>query len=49
MTLDKNKTVWQRLALELKSALPEADDKEVVRLTAALHPYVVAEKQEAKK
>lgn len=49
MTLDRNKTVWQRLALELKAAMPDADDKEVARLTEALHPYVVAERNEAKR
>ncbi|GGO59078.1 hypothetical protein GCM10010910_01160 [Microbacterium nanhaiense] len=44
--LDRNKTVYQRLRERLAEALPVGTD--IDKAAAALHPYVVAERHDAK-
>lgn len=44
--LDPNKTVYQRLRDHLAGALPVGTD--IDKATWALHPYVVAERHDAK-
>jgi len=44
--LDRNKTVYQRLHDHLAEALPVGTD--IDKTTRALHPYVVAERHNAK-
>lgn len=45
MTLDPNRTVWQRLNDQLLEVM---ERKEADALTAHLHPYVVAERDAAR-
>lgn len=44
--LDPNKTVYQRLHERLAEALPVGTD--IDKATALLHPYVAAERHDAK-
>lgn len=44
--LDRNRTVYQRLREQLAEALAAGTD--IDKATAALHPYVVAERHDAK-
>lgn len=46
MILDQNKTVYQRLRERLAEALPVGTD--IDKTTTVLHPYVVAERHDAK-
>lgn len=47
--LDPNKTVFQRLLKAVQTVLPEGfTDRDHMRITTELHPYVVAERQDAR-
>lgn len=46
MILERNKTVYQRLHDHLAEALPVGTD--IDKATGVLHPYVVAERHDAK-
>ena len=46
--LDRNQTVWQRLRVALAGALPIGRPIDLDEITRALHPYVIAERDDAR-
>lgn len=47
--LDPNKTVFQRLLKAVQGVLPDGvTDREHMRIATELHPYVVAERKDAR-